>query len=105
MIGDVVDRVQLRHVPSDWVVYSMTCGITVEATAERLRRSAERKGWVVDEGIATEDWKKILAEMTGTWRRARSPGRVTRSTHFIRRRITHMAAQFVLSRAQRFNAS
>jgi hypothetical protein len=54
LIGPV-RRLQVRHVPSDWLFTSQGCGADVAASVEELRGRARRQGYLVDEGYATED--------------------------------------------------
>jgi hypothetical protein len=62
LVGPIED-VQLRHVPSDWVIVSVRCGPRLEATVERLRRAAARRGYVVEDGVMTEDWNPKVRRM------------------------------------------
>jgi hypothetical protein len=54
-----VQRLQLRHVPSTWVLYSEDKGPDLAACVEALRRCAVRQGYVVDEGFEVEDWREV----------------------------------------------
>jgi hypothetical protein len=84
-ITERVEHLQLRHVPSDWLIVSMSRGSDITATVDRLRRVAERRGYVVGDGMTVEDWNQRIAAMNPSWRRplipphqrraSRSPGR------------------------------
>ena len=50
-----IQRVQLRHIPSDWLIYSTPTQLNVEATAARIRTYSARKGYMVDEVVAIEE--------------------------------------------------
>jgi len=54
-----IQRLQLRHVPSDWVLHSEGKGPDLADNVESLRRRAIRQGYVVDEGFAVEDWRRV----------------------------------------------
>jgi hypothetical protein len=58
-----VERLQLRHVPSDWLIYAMGIGPDPAASVERLRRAAVRRGYVVEEGVTVEDWNPKVRRM------------------------------------------
>jgi hypothetical protein len=58
-----VERLQLRHVPSDWLIYSMNVGPNLAASIERLRRAAKRRAYVVEEEVTHEDWNPKIRGM------------------------------------------
>jgi hypothetical protein len=58
-----VQRLQLRHVPSNWVIHSEGKGPDLAAFVEVLRRRAVRQGYVVDEGYDVEDWRTITEKV------------------------------------------
>jgi hypothetical protein len=59
-----VQRLQLRHVPSDWVLHSEGKGPDLAASVEALRRRAKRQGYVVDEGFTVEDRRSDTEKIT-----------------------------------------
>jgi hypothetical protein len=58
LIGPV-QRPQLRHVPSDWVLHSEGKGRDLAVCVEALRRRAIRQGYIVDDGFTMEDWREV----------------------------------------------
>jgi hypothetical protein len=58
-----VEYVQLRHVPSDWLIYSTGREPSLAATVKRLRRAAERRGYVVEDGVTLENWNPKIRGM------------------------------------------
>ena len=62
VVGPIED-VQLRHVPSDWVIVAIRRGPSLEATVQRLRRAAERRAYVVEDEVAVEDWNPKVRPM------------------------------------------
>jgi len=59
MFSGPIQRLQLRHVPSDWVLYSEGKGPDLLRNVKELRRAAVKHGYVVDEGFAVEDWRRV----------------------------------------------
>jgi hypothetical protein len=63
MVGQIVgpvEHLQLRHVPSDWLIYAMGIGPDLTASVERLQRTAIRRGYVVEEGVTVEAWNSLI---------------------------------------------
>jgi hypothetical protein len=60
-----IPRLQLRHVPSDWVLRRMVVGCDVAESVERFRQSAERHGHRVGRGHTVEDWNPRIAGRCG----------------------------------------
>jgi hypothetical protein len=58
-----VESIQLRHVPSDWLIYSRPVGPYRAKTIALLRRAAARRGYVVEDGVTVEDWNPRIAGM------------------------------------------
>lgn len=58
-----VQRLHLRHVPSDWVITSAEIGPDATASIEELRGRAKRQGYTVDSGYIVEDWREITEKM------------------------------------------
>ncbi len=55
-IAGPVSRLYVRHVPSDWVLFTTGHGPDLVADIENLRRPAERNGYAVEPGYTVEDW-------------------------------------------------
>jgi hypothetical protein len=62
-VAGPVDHLQRRHVPSDWVLFSMIGGPEPTKEIVRLRKSAERRGYVVDDEVDFEDWNPVIRRM------------------------------------------
>jgi hypothetical protein len=56
-------RLQLRHVPSDWVLDSLMCAPDPTEDIARMRQDAERRGYVVEDAVAFEDWNPVIRKM------------------------------------------
>lgn len=50
-----VRRLQLRHVPSDWMIEAQGVGVDLDASVATLRSRARRQGYAVEPGYVTED--------------------------------------------------
>jgi hypothetical protein len=62
-VAGPVDHLQLRHLPSDWVLYSMIGGPEPIAEIARLREEAERDGYVGEDEVAFEDSNPVNRKM------------------------------------------
>jgi hypothetical protein len=55
--------IQLRHVPSNWLMHSRPVGPGLTKTIALLRRAAERRGYIVEDGVTVEDWNPKIRGM------------------------------------------
>jgi hypothetical protein len=62
-IAGPVERLQLRHVPSDWVIVNVGRGPDLIASVERLRQVAILRGFVAEDGVTVEDWNSRIEGM------------------------------------------
>jgi hypothetical protein len=60
--------IQLRHVPRDWLIYSIGCRPDLAATVKLLCRPAERRGDVVEKRLTLDDWNPKVRRMIGVLR-------------------------------------
>jgi hypothetical protein len=56
MIVGPIPTLQLRHVPSDWVLGRTGVGPNVAVSVAEFRAAAKRDGYRVEAGYAVEDW-------------------------------------------------
>jgi hypothetical protein len=62
-LGPLLHRLQLRHAPSDWVLASLIGAPDPTEAITRLRQDAERRGYVVEDDVALEDWPPVSKRM------------------------------------------
>jgi hypothetical protein len=60
IVGPVM-RLHLRHVPSDWVIFTTGQGPDRVASVEKPRQRAERNGYSVEPGYTIEDGNPKIA--------------------------------------------
>jgi hypothetical protein len=60
MISGPVSRLHVRHVASDWVIFTTPHGPDLKAEVKKLRRRAERDGYTVEPGFTVEDRKSKI---------------------------------------------
>lgn len=53
-----IDRLQLRRVADDWVIGRLACGPDRERDIQRLRRAPEKHGYVVEDVVKEEVWRR-----------------------------------------------
>jgi hypothetical protein len=58
-----IQRLQLRHVPLNYLIYSTGYGGDREAGVERLRGQSERRGYTVEPAYAVEDGNARIRKM------------------------------------------